>query len=95
MKAEDFTIAGLNVTNATVGTGNDTVILTTSAQEADKEYELAYKGEATGKKFVGKAAEGQTFAIESAEAKSNTEVIVVLDDAPLKTYQQQTSKSMD
>ena len=83
--AADFTIEGLTVTKAVVGTSKDTVTLTTSAQTADKEYTVAYKADAKNSaKFVGKKAEGQAFEISSATSRLNTEVTVVLTDAPLR-----------
>jgi trimeric autotransporter adhesin len=86
VKAADFKIEGLEVTEATLGTSKDTVILKTAAQEADKQYTVVYQENAENKAtFVGKAAEGQQFDFSSATARTNTEVTVVLSDAPLKT----------
>lgn len=56
VKAENFTIEGLKVTNASVKqTNKKVVVLTTEAQTADKDYALSYKGEEIGK-FKGVAA---------------------------------------
>lgn len=56
VKAENFTIEGLKVTNASVKqTNKKVVVLTTEAQTADKEYVLSYKDEEIGK-FKGVAA---------------------------------------
>ena len=52
VKAENFAIEGLTVSNAVAKQSDSkTVILTTSAQEAGKEYSVAYKG-ATAAKFT-------------------------------------------
>ena len=52
IKAENFTIEGLTVSNAVVKQSDaKTVILTTSTQEAGKEYAVSYKG-SEGVKFV-------------------------------------------
>lgn len=54
VKAADFAIEGLTVSNAVKKQSDSkTVILTTSAQEAGKEYKLVYKGQNTAKKFTG------------------------------------------
>ncbi|MFJ7697862.1 S-layer homology domain-containing protein [Lysinibacillus fusiformis] len=56
VKAENFTIEGLKVTNAAVKQSDKkVVVLTTEAQTADKEYTLSYKEEAIGK-FKGVSA---------------------------------------
>lgn len=84
VSAGDFTFDnGLTVTNAVLGTSKDTVTLTTSSQTEGTVYALSYKGTATGKSFTGVAPEIKNFEIVSAEARSNTEVTVVLADAPL------------
>ncbi|WP_107839197.1 S-layer homology domain-containing protein [Metasolibacillus meyeri] len=52
--ASDFTIEGLEVKSAAAKQSDaKTVVLTTSAQEAGKEYTVSYKGDVVGK-FVGK-----------------------------------------
>ncbi|EFI67199.1 hypothetical protein BFZC1_18520 [Lysinibacillus fusiformis ZC1] len=56
VKAENFTIEGLKVTNAAVKQSDKkVVVLTTEAQTADKEYVLSYKEEEIGK-FKGVSA---------------------------------------
>ncbi|KPN97830.1 S-layer homology domain-containing protein [Lysinibacillus sp. ZYM-1] len=56
VKAENFTIEGLKVTNAAVKQSDKkVVVLTTEAQTADKEYTVSYKEEKIGK-FKGVSA---------------------------------------
>lgn len=84
ISASDFVLDnGLKVTEAVLGVSRDTVTLTTSSQVKDAAYKLSFRGKATGLSFAGKAKVGNSFSVTSAQARTNTEVTVVLSDAPL------------